>query len=141
MSSTVKRVVQRARKSGACILKRPKKLKFSLMLPRKSFREPVACCLSTALGSSKDVSTLKLDSHLFFWPKERERENNHVSVRTLLITFLHGNIFLFVFSREKVELSSTCLVHYSCGNQFFPVPAPISHFPCPFLFPFPPKNR
>jgi len=54
---------------------------------------------------------LKVDFHLSVWlqerERERERENDHVSMCSLIIFLSHGKVFLSIWSREKVESSST----------------------------------
>jgi len=48
-----------------------------------------------------------VDFHLSVWLQERERENDHVGMRSLIILFSHSKVFLSFWSREKIESSST----------------------------------
>ena len=52
---------------------------------------------------------LKVDFHSSVWQRERdrERENYHVGMRSLIFLLSHRKIFMSVCSREKVKLRST----------------------------------
>ena len=52
---------------------------------------------------------IKVDFHLSVWQRERdrERENYHVGMRSLIFLLTHRKTLMSVCSREKVKLSST----------------------------------
>jgi len=86
------------------------------------------------LNLSCTLSTLKLNLHLSFLLHEqergRERQSDHVGMRTLLILLSQRKVFLSVWSWETLELSSC----FSCKLNGKAIVSQSNHSASKYLF-------